>query len=155
MFLHPAINASDSVSIIALQLLRESYFVLSEATSILTRLEQLAKAHQPMLITEFGMVRLFRPVKQNAYWPMLVTELGMSIFVRPVEPLNAQSSMLITEFGIIVFLHPIINLFDFVSIIALQLLRESYFVFSETTLMLARLEQSANILNIDNQSLTL
>ena len=43
--------------------------------------------------------------------------------------------MLVTELGIIVFLHPTIKEFVAVSIIALQLSRESYIVFSLSTII--------------------
>ena len=56
---------------------------------------------------------------------MLVTELGMVIEVRPKQSRNAPLSMLITELGIVVSLQPVINVFVAVSMIALQLLRES------------------------------
>ena len=55
---------------------------------------------------------------------MLVTELGMVTEVRP-ELLNAEAPMLVTELGMAVFLQPVINVFFAVSMIALQLLRES------------------------------
>ena len=69
---------------------------------------------------------------------MLVTEFGMVTLVRPEQPKNAELSMLVTEFGITVFLHPTINVFVFVFIIALQLSRESYFVFPDSTSIVVR-----------------
>lgn len=40
-----------------------------------------------MLVTEFGMVMLARPVHpQKAKSPMLVTEFGMVMLVKPVQP---------------------------------------------------------------------
>ena len=75
---------------------------------------------------------------------MLVTEFGMVTLVRPEQPQNAELPMLVTEFGITVFIHPEINVFVFVSIIALQLSRESYFGFPESTSIVVRLEQSEN-----------
>ena len=56
---------------------------------------------------------------------MLVTELGMVMEVRPLQPLKASLPMLVTELGMVVFLHPAINSLVEVSIMALQLLRES------------------------------
>ena len=41
--------------------------------------------------------------------------------------------MTVTEFGIIEFMHPAINVFDAVSIIALQLFLESYLLFPDST----------------------
>ena len=56
---------------------------------------------------------------------MLVTELGMDMLVRLEHLLNASLPMLVTELGMTVFLQPDTNLFVAVSIIALQLFRES------------------------------
>ena len=69
---------------------------------------------------------LKREQPENALSPMLVTEFGMVMLVRREQPENAYSPILVTEFGITVFLHPIIKVFDAVSTMALQLLRESY-----------------------------
>lgn len=63
----------------------------------------------------------------KAYWPILVTEEGIVTEVNPVQPQKASAPIEVTELGIIEFLHPAIRELDFVSIIALQLLRESYF----------------------------
>ena len=54
--LHPIINVLLSFSIIALQLLRESYFVLPASTVIVAKLLQSAKTPTPMLVTLAGMV---------------------------------------------------------------------------------------------------
>ena len=51
--------------------------------------------------------------------------------------------MLVTLLGTVVFLHPDISVLVEVSMIALQLLRESYFILPETTLMEDRPEQYA------------
>ena len=56
---------------------------------------------------------------------MLVTLLGIVIEVRPVQPLNAWFPTAVTLLGITVFLQPVIKVLEDVSIIALQLLRES------------------------------
>ena len=56
---------------------------------------------------------------------MLVTELGIVTEVRPEQYWNAWLPMLVTELGMAVFLQPVINVFVAVSMIALQLLRES------------------------------
>lgn len=55
---------------------------------------------------------------------MLVTELGIVIAVRPL-PAKASSPIEVTELEIVVFIHPTIRVLLSVSIIALQLLRES------------------------------
>ena len=49
--------------------------------------------------------------------------------------------MAVTLLGIIVFMQPIINVFVAVSIIALHPLRESYMLFSDSTVTEVRLEQ--------------
>ena len=104
--------------------------------------EQPENAEFPMLVTEFGMVTLVRPEQpENARSPMLVTEFGMVTLVRLEQPENASLPMLVTEFGITVFLHPTINVLVFVSIIALQLSRESFFVFPYSTSIVFRPEQ--------------
>ena len=68
----------------------------------------------------------FRPLQPlKALLAIDVTLLGMVTEVRPLQLQNAPSPMDVTLLGIIVFLHPKINVFDAVSIMALQLLRES------------------------------
>ena len=62
----------------------------------------------------------------------------MVTLVRPLQPRKALLPIEVTELGIIVLLQPAIKEFVDVSIIALQLLRESYFVFPFATLMLVR-----------------
>ena len=57
---------------------------------------------------------------------MDVTELPMVTEVSPEQPSKAYSPIEETELPMVVFLQPTINLFVDVSIIALQLLRESY-----------------------------
>ena len=49
----------------------------------------------------------------------------MLIDVSPLQPQNASSPMLVTELGMVVFLQPVIKVFVAVSMMALQLLRES------------------------------
>ena len=61
VFLHPKNKVFVFVSIIALQLSRESYFVFPDSTFIDVRPEQAWKAKYPMLVTEFGIVILVRP----------------------------------------------------------------------------------------------
>lgn len=64
---------------------------------------------------------------------MLVTEFGIATIVKPEQSRNAEPPMLVTEFGMVVFLHPKINVFEAVSIMALQLFRESYILLSGFT----------------------
>ena len=56
---------------------------------------------------------------------MTETELGISMLVSPEQLENAHSPMMETELGIIVFLHPDTKVLVAVSMMALQLLRES------------------------------
>ena len=64
--------------------------------------------------------------RAKALSPIDVTELGMATEVSPEQSEKANSPIDVTELGMIVLLQPTINLFVDVSIIALQLLRESY-----------------------------
>jgi len=149
----PAINLFVSVSMMALQLLRESYVLFPSDTIILVRLEQPVKAQEPIFVTRSGMTMLFKSVQPlKASIPILVTESGMTMLVRLLRPLKASPPISVTESGMTVVAQPTTNLFASVSIIALQLSRESYFLFPSDTLMLVK-EQPLNILNIDNQSL--
>ena len=58
------------------------------------------------------------------------------MLVSLLQPLNAYSSIVVTEFGITVFLQPTTSLLVEVSIIALQLLRESKVRLSDATVTL-------------------
>ena len=80
----------------------------------------------------------------NASYPMYVTLEGIVIEVRPEQPKNAKSPILVTLEGMIVFLQPAISVLDLVSIIALQLSRESYLGFLSSTIILVRLRQPCN-----------
>ena len=98
-----------------------------------------------MLVTLLGMVMEVRPEQpSNAHTPMLVTLLGMVMEVRPEQWKNALSPMLVTLLGILVLLQPDISSFVEVSMTALQLLRESYFLLLDSTLMEVRPEQPEN-----------
>ena len=69
---------------------------------------------------------------------MEVTLLGIVTEVRPLQPEKALSPMDVTLLGMVVFLQPCINVLLAVSIMALQLSRESYFVLPLSTLMEAK-----------------
>ena len=56
---------------------------------------------------------------------MLFTLLCNVSSVKPVQPSKAESPMLVTLFGMTLFLHPAIKVLVAVSIIELQLSRES------------------------------
>ena len=77
----------------------------------------------------------------NEAWAILLTEFGIDIEVRSLKSHIELYPIDATEFGIIVVLHPAINSFVAVSIIALQLLRESYTVFPLSTIIDIRLLQ--------------
>ena len=64
---------------------------------------------------------------EKAPLPMDVTISGILIEVKPTQSKKALSPIFVTVFGMTVFEHPLIKVFELVSIIALQLLRESYF----------------------------
>ena len=61
----------------------------------------------------------------KAYLPMLFTLLGNVSSVKPEQPQKAEFPMLVTLFGMTLFLHPAIKVLVSVSIIELQLSRES------------------------------
>ena len=67
VFLQPYNSVLLSESIMALQLFRESYFVLPDSTIIEVRLEQPEKTPSPMVVTLSGIVTLIKPVQlENA-----------------------------------------------------------------------------------------
>ena len=88
-----------------------------------------------MDVTLLGMMTEFRLLqRENALDPMDVTPWGMVTEVM-LQPAKALDPMDVTLLGMTVFLHPIINLLFDVFIIALQLLRESYFSLPLSTFM--------------------
>ena len=99
-----------AVSIIALQLSRESYLMLLSSTLILAIPLQLEKAPYPMVVTELGiviLVKLEQPLK--ALPSTEVTELGMVTEARLLQPIKAYWSIEVTEFGMVIevrLLHP-------------------------------------------------
>ena len=98
----PAIKLLVAVSMIALQLLRESYTGLPFSTTMETRLEQLRNAFFPMLVRLLGIIIEVRPEQYpNAHSPMFVTLLGIVMDVRVLQPRKAESPMLVTLLGIV------------------------------------------------------
>ena len=82
VFLQPATNALVAVSIIALQLLRLSYFTLLVSTTIEVSEEQEEKAPSLILVTLLGMVsEVSEEQEEKARAPILVTLLGIVIEV--------------------------------------------------------------------------
>ena len=110
VFLQPDFNVFDAVSIIALQLSRESYFVLPLSTLMEVRPLQPAKAYSPMEITLLGMVMEVRPLQfSKARQSMEVTLFGIVMEVRLLHPRKASVPMEITLLGMVMevrLLHP-------------------------------------------------
>ena len=63
---------------------------------------------------------------ENNNSPIEEIEFGIVIEVKESLPVNAQLPIEVTEFGIVEFPQPTTNVFELVSIIALQLSLESY-----------------------------
>ena len=63
VFLQPVINVFVDVSIIALQLSRESYTIFPDSTIIDSKSIQPEKAPLPMLLTLLGIVMLFNSLQ--------------------------------------------------------------------------------------------
>ncbi len=64
--------------------------------------------------------------------------------VKPEQPVKANRPIDVTLLGMVVFLHPAIRVLVAVSIIALQLSRESYLVFPFSTVIDVRPSHSEN-----------
>ncbi len=98
-----------------------------------------------MEVTELPMVTEVSPLQpENAQSLMVVTELGMVTEVRPLQPENALEPMEVTELGMVVFLQPFTSVFVAVSMMALQLSRESYVELPAATTILSRPLQPRN-----------
>ena len=79
-----------------------------------------------MLATLFGNVSSVKPLQYSkAESPMRVTLFGNTSSVNSLHQPKAESPMLVTPLGMTLFLHPTINVLVSVSIIELQLSRES------------------------------
>ena len=63
VLLQPAIKVFEPVSIIALQLLRESYTLLPLSTTILSKQLQPEKGDTPIEVTELGIVTEVKPLQ--------------------------------------------------------------------------------------------
>ena len=87
-----------------------------------------------MHVTPSGILTDVSPEQPSKAWsPMLVTLSGILTDVSSLQKLNAEFPMLVTPSGMVVLLHPFKSVLDDVSIIALQLFRESYLGFAEET----------------------
>ena len=92
-----------------------------------------------MVVTPLPMVAEVRPLQpEKADSPIDVMLLGMMTEMRLLHPKKAKEAMDVTLLGMVVFLQPCIKVLLAVSIIALQLSRESYFVLPLSTLMEVR-----------------
>lgn len=144
VLLQPAISVLVAFSIIALQLFLESYVLLFESTAKFVSFEQLEKTPLSISLTEFGMKTVLIPEQpMKAIQPMETTEIGIVTDDNPEQPAKAPLPIAVIELGIIVFLHPAINSLVELSIIALQLCLESYFLFLLSTAKFVNLEQPA------------
>ena len=107
VFLQPITKELLAVSIMALQLSLESYFVFPDSTFIEVRPVQPENASSPILVTLFGMVIELRPAHpEKAELPILVTLLPMVTEVRPVQLPNASSPILVTLLGMVTVVRP-------------------------------------------------
>ena len=101
---------------------------------------QLLKAPRPIEVTLFGIFIVVKPVQaEKAFLPIEVTLLGIVTEVRPVKLMKAPSPMEVTLFGINEFLQPAIKVLVDVSMMALQLSRESYVVLPDATVIVVKL----------------
>lgn len=108
VFIQPEISVLLAVSMMALQLPRESYLGLLPATVILVRAMQPEKGLSPMEVTELGMSMLVKPLQpENADQPIEVTELGIVMLVRSLHPKNVKEPMDVTELGMVTLLRPL------------------------------------------------
>ena len=105
---------------------------------MVTDVKPLQPEKAPLLIdvTLSGMVTDVKPLQPEKA-PLLidVTLFGMVTEVSPLQYSKADSPMDVTLLGIIVFEHPFIKVLVAVSIMALQLSRESYFGLPLSTLI--------------------
>ena len=86
VFLHPATNILDDFSMIALQLLRESYIIFPSSTTISVSSQHPKNGADPMLVTLLPILTEVSLVQHaRASSPMLVTLLGIVMEVSLVQ----------------------------------------------------------------------
>lgn len=109
-----------------------------------TKLLHPSKTNGLIFVIPSGMITLVNPLHPwKAPKPMDVTLLGMVILFKPLQPLKAQSPIDVILLGMMVFEQPLTNLFEAVSIMALQFSRESYMtLLSSTTIVTNPLQPS-------------
>lgn len=98
--LHPEISVFVAVSIMALQPLRLSYFVLPLATVMLANWGHCEKGLLAMEVTEAGIVTEDNLVSINAQLPMVLTLFPRVKLVKEVQAMKALSPMDVVELGI-------------------------------------------------------
>ena len=108
VFLQPQISSLLDFLIIALQLSRESYFVLTPSTVIVAKLLQPEKAIHPILVTELGIVTdVMLLQSEKAPEPILVTELGIVTDTKLRQLEKALSPISVTPWGIVMEVRPL------------------------------------------------
>ena len=101
VFEQPANREFVAVSMMALQLERESYTLLSSATVIEVKPLQRLKTALPRLVTLLGICKEVNPSHNlNARTPIVVTPSGMVIEVKLLQAQKAASPILVTPSGI-------------------------------------------------------
>ena len=106
VFLQPCINLFVDVSIIALQLLRESYVVLLLSTVIDVRPSQPRKGWSLIDVTLYGMLIYIKPQPLKAPSPIVVTPLGIVIDVRLEQLKKAPVPIDVTLSGMFIDVIP-------------------------------------------------
>ena len=87
VFIHPVINVFDAVSMMALQLFRESKTGFFGETVMDFRLVQSLKTDTSMLVTDLGMLMEVSPMQPSkALFPMFVTLSGILMDVSLEQP---------------------------------------------------------------------
>ena len=116
---------------------------------------QNSKAPSPIDVTLLPMFTVVRPLQPlKAPSPIDVTLSGMVTDVKPRHPEKAEALIVVTLLGIFVFEHPFIKVLVAVSIMALQLSRESYLELSLLTLIEVKPLQPQYLLLVDYQYFT-
>jgi hypothetical protein len=102
VLLQPAISVFEDVSMIALQLSRESYVVFPSSTIIEVRALHPLYAVLSMFVTLLGIVIEVRALQYwKAFIPMFVTLLGMDTETRPLQLEKAPTPILTVPFRIL------------------------------------------------------
>ena len=95
-----------------------------------------------MLVTLLGIVTDVKPEQpEKALPPMVVTLLGIVTDVKPEQPEKALPPMVVTLLGMVVLLQPAMRVLVLVTMIALQLSREPYVAFPDSTIIEVKPEQ--------------